>query len=224
MSPRDIAAPVATAFGAAVVNIAWLLRLDIDQDPVYAWTGLGPLVIPPGTYTDTRLNGITFEGLANIGEIGKISDGVQGSQAVRLSLPGIQLTDDALRQIVYDQRKWQGLPGYLWVVPLTDAGALWGQPVRAKTGRMDNLKVEKRKGTGLVRIDLESFNSYSQQGLMTRYSEQKELDATDTSQTWVHDLANKLAGIGDKANATANVVNTFAQDTLKWMIPNAKFR
>lgn len=199
---RDIAEPVAVAFGAPILNIAWIVRLDIQFDPVYAWTGLGPLVTGPVQFEDEKLNGLVFDGLANIGEIGKIVDTMQGSQAVKLTLPGVRLDDEALQQVAFDQRKWQGRPGYLWVVPVGDNGTLVGEPVRAKTGRMDNLKVVRKQGEGIVQLDLEGFNAYSQRGLMTRYSEQKEIDPTDTSQDYVHTLANQTAGIGDKANAT----------------------
>jgi hypothetical protein len=199
---RDIAEPVAIAFGEPVLNIAWIVRLDIEEDPVYAWTGLGPLVIGADQFEDDKLNGLTFDGLANIGEIGKVVDTMQGSQAVRLTLPGVRLDDEALQAVVYDQRKWQGRPGYIWVVPVGDNGVLVGEPVRAKTGRMDGLKVVRKQGEGTVQLELEGFNAYSQRGLMTRYSEQKELDPTDTSQDYVHTLANQTAGIGDKSNAT----------------------
>jgi hypothetical protein len=203
MSSRQISEPVAVAFGAPILNIAWIIRLDIETDPVYAWTGLGPLVVGASQFLDAEINGRTYTGLANIGEIGRIVDTMSGSQAVKLTLPGVRLDDDALHQIVFDQRKWQGRRGFLWVVPITEGGALAGEPVRAKTGRMDNLKVERRQGEGVVRIELESFAAYSQRAILTRYSEQKELDATDTSQDYVHDLANRTAGIGDKANATS---------------------
>lgn len=200
---RNITTPVAAAFGAPILNIAWIVRLDIEDDPVYAWTGLGQLVIPEGFFQDEKLNGLTFEGLANIGEIGKIVDTMQGSQAVKLTLPGVRLDDDALKQIVFDQRRWQGRPGYIWVVPIGDNGILVGEPVRAKTGKMDNLKLERRQAEGKISLDLESFAAYSQRAPYTRYSEQRDVDPTDTSQDFVHDLANRTAGIGDKANAAS---------------------
>ena len=40
------------------------------------------------------------------------------------------------------------------------------------------------------------LQSYVSQALNTRYSQQNELDATDTSQDYVHDLANRQPGIG----------------------------
>lgn len=202
MTGRVMATPVAEAFEAPILNIAWIIRLEIVDDPVYAWTGAGDLYIPPGTFSDPKLNNTTFTGLANIAEIGKIIDTMQGSQAVRLSLPGVKLNDELLQQILYDQRQWQGRYGYIWVVPLTTGGALLGEPVRAKTGKMDNLRIEKRQSEGVVRVDLEAFNAYQQRALNTRYSEQKEIDATDISQDYVHDLANKTVALGDKVNAT----------------------
>lgn len=220
---RSITEPVAIAFGAPILNIAWIIRLEIEGDPIYAWTGLRPLNIPAGFFPDAKLNNTTFEGLANIASIGKIVDSVSGSGAVKLTLPGVRLDDDALRQVVYDKRKWQGLRAYIWVVPVGDNGLLVGPPVRVKTGKMDNMNVEKKRGEGIVSVEIESFATYSQRALMTRYSEQKELDPSDTSQDYVHSLANMTPGIGDKSAASTPPYQYRAGDNMLDIIAGNRY-
>lgn len=180
---------------------AWVIRLDIKDDPVLVWTGLG-LYMPTGT-GDNALDGLTFEGIANVGDIGAIVEAREGSQALTLSLAGVDLMDDALRQVIFDQRTWQFRAAWLWVVLCDEDGDPIGKPVRVKRGRMDQMNHEENDGEGKVSVEIEGHQAYVASILNTRYSEQPEVDPTDTSQAYVHDLANKVAGIGDKANATS---------------------
>lgn len=194
-------AATSTAAGAQVVYPGWIIRLDILDDPILVWTGLGPLT-PSGT-SDAQLNGQTFEGIANVGEISAIVDSREGSQAVKLSLPGVDLQDDALKQVVFDNRRWQFRQAWMWIALFNESGVIQGEPIRVKTGRIDNMEVEFGGETGVVAVNIESHQAYAGDILATRYSEQKEIDSTDISQNFVHSLANQSAVIGQKS-ATAS--------------------
>jgi hypothetical protein len=62
---------------------------------------------------------------------------------------------------------------------------------------MDQMVVaEDDDGTGTVACTIESQQAYASQATNSRYSEQGEIDPTDTSQKWVWQLANMTPAIG----------------------------
>jgi hypothetical protein len=189
---------LSTALDGTSLNMAYILRLDIVTDPVFIWTGLGDLSFGAGVTGDTALDGQTFFGITHlVADIGAVEDQQGGSGGLEIVLPGVDLTDEALRQIVWDRRKWQFLPGRLWMVFLDDNGAVIGKPVRMRSGKMDQVLVrESNDGTGVVKIVVESQQVYASEASSTRYSEQYMIDATDTSQNWIWQLANMSPIIG----------------------------
>jgi hypothetical protein len=111
----------------------------------------------------------------------------------------VDLTDEAMRQVVYNRNRWQFQPAWLWMVFLDDSGSVIGKPVRLRSGRIDQMVVsEGDDGVGLVRCTVESQQAYASEALNTRYSEQDQLDATDTSQKWVWQLANMNPQVGQR--------------------------
>ena len=216
---RDLTAGMITEVQEPLIKPVWILRLDIDTDPLYAWTGRGDFA-PTGT-GDSALDGNTFTGLGNIGKIGNIEDTENGSSAVQLILPGVDLNDTALQEVVLNERLWQNRQGWIWFGLLDTTYATIISPTRVKTGRMDQMTVAGSGSSGIVTIALESHQSYVSQALNTRYSQQEELDATDTSQNYVHDLANRQPGIGLSTDFTVTttggssvgIVNPLGRET-----------
>ena len=183
----------------STITLAYILRMDIVGDPVFVWTGYGDLTFGASETGDSALDGQTFQGITHlIADISPVEDGQGGSNGVEVSLPGIDYNDEAMRQIVRDKRRWQFLPGRLWLVFLDNTtGAVVGKPVRLRSGKMDQIIVgEDDEGTGVVACTIESQQAYASEALNTRYSEQSDLDATDTSQKWVWQLANMNPQIG----------------------------
>jgi hypothetical protein len=188
-----------------LIRPIWIVRLDIDKDPVLAWTGRGDLVVTASQTGDAALDGRTYLGLGDIGKISDITDTEKGSNAVRLILPGVDLTDTALQQVVLDERTWQNRQAWLWFGMLNTSLNLISDPVRVKTGRMDQMTITGSGTEGSVSVAIESHQTYASQALNTRYSQHKdEIDSNDTSQDYAHDLANKQPGIGEKAPAEAS--------------------
>jgi len=180
-----------------VVREAFIVRLDIDGDEFLAWTGLGTYT-PSGTgdnAIEALVNGTdaaTYTGVAALGAIDSITDGNQGTRAVTLTLSGVSLAEDVAKQIIFEARKWQFRRGRIWGINLDENGVPVGNPWRIRTGRMENMQYKRGgdDGEATISVDLEGYISYTQEPLFSRYSEQKDLDATDTSQDFVHELAN----------------------------------
>ena len=202
---RSLDASTAAAIVADIVYPLWLVRLDIDTDPVYIHTGAGNLTF--GVGYDAKLIGPTFVGMGNIGEIGTITDDANGSQSVTLKLPGVDLADDYLHQIVSSGDKWQRRAAYLFSATCDADGAIVGKPFRVKTGRLDKLEISIDPGaaTGELVATIESQQAYMQQSINTRWIEQSQIDSTDTSQNYTLSLANKVAAIGSNSSASASV-------------------
>jgi hypothetical protein len=195
---RQLDPATKTATEAENLNFAWIIRLDIQTDPVLAWTGFGDLTFAAGQTGDGALDGQTFQGITHlVAEIGAVGDGDSGSQALELRLPGVDLQDELLKQVVYDRRKWKFRQAWAWIALFDDAGNVIGKPIRVKTGRMDQMAVsESEDGEGLVICTIESQQAYASEALNTRWSEQTELDPNDNSQQYVWALANMTPALG----------------------------
>lgn len=177
-----------------IIRPVWIIRLDIKDDPVLIWTGRGPFV--PVATGDVDLDGQTFTGIGNIGEIGSIQDTVKGSRPLILELPGVDLSKPLLVQVVNDLRTWQFRDAWVWFGVLDTVNNFVVNPFRVKTGRMDTMTLENDGTEGSIKVVVESHQAFISRALGTRYSEQREIDPTDTSQNFIHDLANKQPGIG----------------------------
>jgi len=197
MARDDMSPAFEDEVDAPPLRPVWIIRLDIDTDPVYAWTGRGDLTIGASETTDDALNGNTYIGLCNIGTISPIKDTEKGSAAVKLSLPGVDLTQTALLEVLVNSRAWQYRQAWIWFGVLNTDLNLVIKPIRVKTGRMDQLSITGGAGDGAVNVVVESHQAYTSRASKTRFSQQKEIDPTDTSQDYIHDLANKQPGIGE---------------------------
>lgn len=183
---------VGTALDSSAIELAYIIRLDIDSDPFLAWTGFGDLAFAPGQTGDAALDGQTFGGITHlVAEVGAVQDAQGGSGALEVVVPGVDLMDELMRQIIYDARKWQFRRAWVWLALFDNSGVLIGNPIRLRSGRMDQMPVsEGDDGTGTVKCVIESQQAYATGAIATRYSETKELDPTDNSQDWVWQLAN----------------------------------
>ena len=194
---RPLDSSTAAATGNPVLPIATIIRLDIVGDPLFCWTGIGDLVFAPGATGDTALDGQTFLGTGTAVEVGTATDGAGGSDSMDLALAGVSLSDPMLRQLIFNHNRWQFKPAYVWLVLLDPVtSAIVGKPFRIKTGRIDKMPYEESKGKGIIKCRIEGQQSYGNQPLATRYSEQKDIDPADISQDFVYSLANMPANFG----------------------------
>jgi hypothetical protein len=197
MAGRNMTAAMDTEAGASRNMPVWFIRLDIDTDPLYIWTGYGQHT--PSATGDTAFDGITFEGLGNIGTISPIRDTSKGSGAVNLELPGVDLQDTALNEIVNNARKWQYKPAWIWFGYLNTTLGVVVKPTRLKTGRMDNMVASVKKGVGVVTMTIESHQAHISQAQEIKMIDQKNLDPNDTSMDFIVALSNLRGGAGAPA-------------------------
>ncbi len=194
---RNMDAATIAAQESQVVYEAFIVRLDVEGDEFLAWTGLGTYT-PSGTgdgAIEALVNGTdtaAYSGVAALGSIESITDSNEGTRSVTLTLSGVSLAEDVAKQIIFEARKWQFRRGRIWGINLDENGVPVGNPWRIRTGRMENMQYKRGgdDGAATISVDLEGYSSYTQEPLFSRYSEQKDLDATDTSQDFVHELAN----------------------------------
>lgn len=174
----------------------WIIRLDIANDPVYIHTGFGNLVFTSGY--DSALNGHTFTGVGNVGSIDPMVDTIDGSQAINLTLPGVDLTMDYLHQIINNADLWQRRQAWIFFATTDSNFNLIGKPIRIKTARMDQMPIvlDPANANGTLTVTLESLQAYNDEASFTRYAEQVQVDATDNSCSFMQSLANQVPEIG----------------------------
>lgn len=208
---------VGTALDSRTVDWAWIIRLEVETDPLYAWTGFGDLTFTPGQTGDTKLDGMTFTGITHlVAQVGSVQDKQGGSGPLEIALPGVNLMDEAMKQVIYDQRKWQRKPGYVWVALFdTVTGALIGKPISVRRGLMDQMVVEETDAGGVIRCTIEGQQAYASPASGSRYSEQAELDATDNSQQHVWTLANMSADLNKADNTSSKADKKAAKKAKK---------
>lgn len=191
---RDLTAGMVTEVALPLITPVWFIRLDITTDPVIAWTGFSDFT--PSSTGDTAFDTFTFIGIGDVGQIGQIVDTDAGSQALKLKLPGIDLNDDVLKQVITNSETWQNRRAWIWYGLLNTAYGVIVDPTRVKTGKMDQLRVTGSGETGIVEVTIESHQANISEPLNTHYSGQINLDASDTSQNYALDLSSKRPEIG----------------------------
>lgn len=199
---RPLQAATSTALGQPILPLAVIVYLDVESDPLYAWSGIGDLSFAAAATGDPSLDGKTFLGTGTLIEVGEVSEGAGGSDALELTLPGVDLGEPMLRQLITNRNRWQFRRAVVWLMVLNpDTNAIEGKPFRIKTGRMDQMPYSENDRSGQVKCVIEGQQSYGDIPLASRYSEQLDINPNDTSQNWVHALANMNATIG-KATVT----------------------
>jgi hypothetical protein len=203
---RPLEPATKTAIDKPVLPLAVVLYLDVENDPLFAWTGIGDLPFLAAETGDPSLDGKTFKGTGTIMEVGQISEGAGGSDALEITLPGVDIAEPMMRQIIRDRQRWQFRRAVVWLMALNeDTFAIEGKPFRIKTGRMDGMPYSENN-SGSIKLRIEGQAAYGNDALYTRYSEQLDINPADTSQKYVHSLANMTAELG-KSSASSPAAN-----------------
>lgn len=165
-----------------------------------------------GETGDPSLDGKTFKGTGDIIEVSAVSEGVGGSDALEIALPGVNLDMPMMRQLVRDRQRWQFRRAIVWVVLLDEfTDEIVGKPFRIKTGRMDRMPYSEANGPGIIKCSIEGQQAYGNTPLNTRYSEQVDINANDNSQSWAHSLANMTAELGKSTGGSTSVNSALAR-------------
>ena len=197
---RPLDATTSAAFDKEILPLAVIIYLDILGDNLLAWSGIGDLTFAAGQTGDSALDGKTFLGTGNLIEVSAVSDGIGGSDALEIILPGVDITQPILRQLITNRNRWQFRRAIVWLMALDETTyAIAGKPFRIKTGRMDKMPLTENRGSGVVRCRIEGQAAYGNTPLSSRYSEQIDINPNDISQKYVHSLANMTATLGESS-------------------------
>src|SRR5688500_17029036 len=101
---RPLHATTSLAVGKPVLPLAVIVYLDVKDDPLFAWTGIGNLNFAAAQTGDPSLDGLTFYGTGDAVEVGQISEGVGGSDALEITMPGVDIAQPMMRQLIRDVR------------------------------------------------------------------------------------------------------------------------
>lgn len=200
---RPLDAATSTALGLPDLPFAALLYLDILGDPLITWNGIGDLPFALGATGDPSLDGNTFLGIGSIIEISAASDGVGGSDALEVALPGVDPFQPAMRQVITNRNRWQFRRAVVWLMALDpDTLAIVGKPFRIKTGRMDRMPFNEANKEAVIKCSIEGQQAYGNSPLGTRYSEAIDINPNDISQNFVYSLANMSPQMGQASAAS----------------------
>lgn len=204
-------AAMTAAASADVIHPIVIIRIDVENDPVYVYTGHG-LFAPTGT-GDPALDGNVFSSVAGVGEISDFvsKDGI--TEPVTASLFGVDIDDPLLRQIIRDGREWRGKPCWVWLgfYDLTDNDRpVVAYPRRMKYGVLTKIEVRRDEEIGVVvaTIDEDVDAAFAE---VHRYDSQRDFYSTDEAADYMQALANSPKGIhgsgysGSNSSAVAEV-------------------
>lgn len=125
----DVTSAILNELGADGCIGAWIVRLDIVDDPVYAWTGPGPI----------EWDGKTWVGTGELGTISSISTDIKGN------ITGMEVTltmIDATVLASAKQLKYAGQKGYAWFAVLDpDDFSIIDNPVHVFSGEISGMPI-----------------------------------------------------------------------------------
>lgn len=191
---RDLTSAMTTGLTDRVIRPVLIGRLDIQTDPVAAWTGPG-IFAPSGT-GDTELDGYTFDGIEGFIDISNIKEDQGIGGPVTLTATAHDLDDNLLRQLVRDKRTWRGQNAFLWLGLLDETANVISNPTRIKTGVMTSMEIQRRPDDSsvVVTIDQDLGNASSPPFLILDHP---RIWSGDTFATFMTKLANKPQGFDD---------------------------
>lgn len=190
---RDLDAAVEAALASSPYRPVLIGRLDIEDDPVHAWTGPG-IFAPTGT-SDAALNDLSYDPAEAFIDITPVREDMGNGGPLTITLSGTDLDDDLLRQVVRDKRAWRLKPAYLWVGILdTDMHSVIGEPFRMKTGVIAAIETVRRADTAIVRVTIdEDLGRARSAPCLIR--DHARVWPGDTYSTYLGALANKPGGL-----------------------------
>ena len=190
---RDLTTSTQTALQQRVVRPVLIGRLDIDSDPVFAWTGPG-LFAPTGT-GDAALDDQTYDPAEAFIDISEITEDQGIGGPVTIVAAGNDLNQDLLRQVVRDKRAWRGKPAYLWMGLLdADEKTVIANPFRVKSGIIASMSVTRSPSTASVSVTIDEDLGRARSAPF-RLQDHRRLYADDTATAFMAKLANKPKGL-----------------------------
>lgn len=190
---RDMTGAMQTALGLKTIRPVIIAYLDIASDPIAMWTGQGTF-LPSGT-ADSVLNGKTFYPEDAFSDMSEISEDQGIGGPVTVSLKANSLDEDAMRQMVRDRSQWRGRNAYIWMGLYSEGfAAVVADPVRIKTGVMTEVIIKRSAGDVSIDITIDT-DLQNAQSAPFRWTDHQRIYSDDQFSAFVHELANKPAGL-----------------------------
>ncbi|MFW6198567.1 MAG: hypothetical protein ACOC5E_01960 [Acidobacteriota bacterium] len=177
-------------------------RLEIEDDPVRAWTGPG-LFQPQGT-GDDALDGVTFDPISPPQSISEVQEDQGIGGPVTITMDAHDLDQAVLRQLVRDRRLYKGRPAWLWLGLLDEQQeAVVPDPVRLKTGVITEITTSRQQDQAVAEIEIDEDLGQAS-GRRTRLTDHRQFWPSDTFSLFVISLLNSRQGIrGSKGGGSA---------------------
>ncbi len=141
--PRTLSSEMIAALAAPVVRLAVFAELQMSNETLYMWSGLGPIT----------WNGMTFQGVGTLGKVEGISeDTTVEAKGVQISLSGIP--SSMISEALDNMRLMQ--PVNLWLACFTAAGQVISDPVVSFSGLMDKPTIHDDGSTCTITINVEN--------------------------------------------------------------------
>ena len=141
--PRTLTSQMKSALTAAVVRTAIFAELQMSNETLYLWSGLGPMT----------WNGMTFQGVGTLGKVEGISeDATVEAKGVKISLSGIP--SSMIGEALNNMRLMQ--PVNLWLMCFDTNGNLISSPVVSFAGLMDKSSLDDDGSTSTITINVEN--------------------------------------------------------------------
>ena len=189
---RDLTPTMETALAAREVRPVIIGRLDIEGDPVFAWTGPG-IFAPTGT-GDAALDGQTFDPTSPFVQMSSVSEDQGIGGPVTLTATAHLDDEPLLRQVITDRRAWRGKPAYLWLGLLDEQEAVvLSNPVRIKTGVITSMIVAREADSAVIDVVIDSDLGNSQSAPF-RYIDHQRYFPDDIFSTFLINQVNRPGG------------------------------
>lgn len=194
MSGRDLTPAMSAAVALPVIRPVLIVRLDIKDDPLTAWTGPG--IFAPTGSADSALNGQTFLPAGAPEDVGDLTEDQGIGEPLTLTARADSEDEPLMRQIQRDRRAWRGRKAWVWLGLLdADNFTVIDDPVRYKTGFMTEMQVtRKRDAVNIsVTVDVDQSNAAA---APFRIADHTRLYDDDDFSVFMQLLANKPDGLG----------------------------
>lgn len=168
--PRTLSTDMVNALTQPVVRTAVLCELQMSNETLYLWSGLGPIT----------WNGMTFQGVGTLGRVEGISeDTTVEAKGVQISLSGIpaSMISEALNNV----RLMQTVN--LWLACFNSNGVLISSPVVSFAGLMDKTTIDDDGNTCTITINVENVLADLNRPVCRHYTQaDQQLDLAVTLQ------------------------------------------
>lgn len=169
--PRTMTVAIEKALSARVVRCALLAQLELANESLYLWTGIGPMT----------WNSLTFTGIGSLGKISPISEGsTVEARGITLTLDGLSANN--IDEILNDVRILGD--AQVWLALYDENFSLIPDPILSFKGLLDRPSLTDGGSTCSCAITAENVLVDLNRACYRRFTaDDQQLDLADTLKT-----------------------------------------